>query len=82
MADDLLYVACLFRVAADQLRRLSKGPIATKRDMIVAMEMYCYEDQLKTGPAFPPDQCQETANLLEDFADKLEVLRRSSRRPT
>jgi len=82
MADDLLCVACLFRAAAEQLRRLSKGPIRTKRDTIVVMEMYCYDDKLKSGPAFPPDQCQETANLLEDFADKLEVLSRSARQPT
>jgi hypothetical protein len=82
MADDLLCVACLFRAAADQLRRLSKGPIRTTRDTIVVMEMYVCEDQLKLEPALPPDQCQETANLLEDFADKLEVLGRSSRQPT
>jgi hypothetical protein len=79
MADGLLEIACLFRAAADQLRRLSKGPIRTKRDTIVAMEAYLYEDQMKSEPAFPPDQCQETANLLEEFAHKLEALMRSSR---
>ena len=34
---------------------------------------------MKSEPAFPPDQCQETANLLEEFADKLEALIRSPR---
>jgi len=79
MTDDLFYIAWLFRVAAGQLRRLSRGPIRTKRDTIVAMETYVYQDQMKSAPAFPPDQCQETANLLEEFADKLEALRRPSR---
>jgi hypothetical protein len=79
MTDDLLYVAWLFRAAASQLQRLSRGSIRTKRDTIVAMETYVYQDQVKSAPAFPPDRCQETANLLEEFADKLEALRRGSR---
>jgi hypothetical protein len=79
MADDLLEIARLFRAAAGQLRRLSKGQIRTKRDTIVAMEAYLYKDQMKSEPAFPPDQCQETANLLDEFADKIEALMRSSR---
>jgi hypothetical protein len=33
---------------------------------------------MRVAPAFPPDRCQETANLLEEFADKLEALIRSS----
>ena len=28
---------------------------------------------MKSELAFPPDQCQETTNLLEEFADKLEA---------
>jgi hypothetical protein len=79
MADDLLEIARLFRAAAGQLRRLSKGQIRTKRDTIAAMEAYLYKDQMKSEPAFPPDQCQETANLLDEFADKIEALMRSSR---
>jgi len=79
MTDDLLYVACLFHAAAGQPRRLSKGAIRTKRDAIVAMETYVYQDQMNSAPAFPPDRCQETANLLEEFAGKLEALRRGSR---
>jgi hypothetical protein len=74
MADDLLEIACLFRAAAVPLRRLSKGPIRTKRDTIVAIEPYLYKDQMRSEPAFPPDQCLVTANLLEEFADKLEAL--------
>jgi len=62
-----------------QLRRLSKGSIRTKRDTMVAMETYLYQDRMKSAPAFPPDRCQETANLLEEFADKLEALIRSAR---
>jgi hypothetical protein len=34
------------------------------------MEAYLYRDQMKSEPTFPPDQCQEAANLLEEFADK------------
>jgi len=79
MTDDLLYVVWLFRAAAGQLRRLSRRPIRTKRDTIVAMETYVHDDQMKSAPAFTPDQCQETANLLEEFADKLEALRHPSR---
>jgi len=79
MTDDLLYVACLFRAAGGQLRRLSRGPIRTKRDTMVAIEAYVYQDRMKSAPAFPPDRCRETANLLEEFADKLEALLRSAR---
>ena len=80
MPDDLCQIACLFRAAADQLRRLSTGPIRTKRDTIVAIEAYLYQDQMRSAPAFPPDRCQETADLLEEFADNLEALTGSSRR--
>jgi hypothetical protein len=79
MPDDLLEIECLFRAAAAQLRRLSKGAIRTNRDTIVAIEAYFYEDRIRTEPAFPPDQCQETANMLEEFADKIEALAGSSR---
>ena len=71
--DDLWQIACLFRAAAGQLRRLSTGPIRTKRDTIVAIEAYLYKDQMRSAPAFPPDRCQETADLLEEFADNLEA---------
>ena len=80
MPDDLCQIACLFRAAAGQLRRLSTGPIRTKRDTIVAIEAYLYKDQMRSAPAFPPDRCQETADLLEEFADNLEALTGSSRR--
>ena len=79
MPDDLRKIAGLFRATAAQLRRLSKGAIRTKRDTIVAIEAYLYQDQMRSEPAFPPDQCLEAANLLEEFADKLEVLIESSR---
>ena len=79
MAEELLAIATLFRVTAAQLRRLAKGPIRTEHDTIVAVEAYLYRDQTKLERAFPPDQCQETANLLEEFADKLEALIRSPR---
>jgi hypothetical protein len=78
MADDLSEIACLFRAAARQLRTLSRGPIRTRRDKTLAIEAYLYKNQMRLAPAFPPDRCQETANLLEDFADKLEALMRSS----
>ena len=79
MAEQLLVTATLFRVTAAELRGLAKGPIQTEHDTIVAVEAYLYKDQMKSEPAFPPDQCQETANLLEEFADKLEDLIRSPR---
>ena len=78
--DDLCQIACLFRAAAGQLRRLSTGLIRTKRDTIVAIEAYLYKDQMRSSPAFPPDRCQETADLLEEFADNLEALTGSSQR--
>jgi hypothetical protein len=34
---------------------------------------------MRSAPAFPPDRCQETADLLEEFADNLEALTGSSR---
>jgi hypothetical protein len=37
------------------------------------MEAYLYKDQMKSEPAFPPDQCQETANLLEEFARRARI---------
>ena len=80
MPDDLRQIACLFRAAACHLRRLSTGPIRTKRDTIVAIEAYLHKDQVRSALAFPPDRCQETANLLEEFADNLEALTGSSRR--
>ena len=79
MPDDLCQIAWLFRAAAGQLRRLSMGAIRTKRDTIVAIEAYLYKDQMRSAPAFPPDRCQETADLLEEFADNLEALTGSSR---
>jgi hypothetical protein len=80
MADELLEIACLFRAAAGQLRRLSAGPIRTMSDTTVVIEAYLYENQMRLAPAFPADRCRETANLLEEFADALESLIRSSRR--
>lgn len=80
MPDDWLEIARLFRATAAQLRRLGMAPIRTKHDTIVAIEAYLYKDQMRSAPAFPPDQCQETANLLEEFADNLEALTGSSRR--
>ncbi len=80
MPDDLRQIACLFRAAAGQVRRLSTGTIRTKRDTIVAIEAYLYQDQIRSAPAFPPDRCQETAHLLEELADHLEALAGTSRR--
>jgi hypothetical protein len=46
----------------------------TEQDTIVAIEAYLYKGQLRSEPAFPPDRCKETANLLEEFASKLEAI--------
>ena len=80
MADELLEIADLFRAAASQLRRLSTEPIRTKRDRTVVIEAYLYNNQMRLAPAFPPDRCRETANLLEEFADTLEAVIHSPRR--
>jgi hypothetical protein len=80
VANDLSEIACLFRVAAAQLRRLSQGRIRTRRDTTIAIEAYLYKNQMRSALAFPPDRCQETANLLEEFAASLEALIRSSQR--
>ena len=79
MAEQLLKIATLFRVTAAELRRLARGPIRTERDTIVAVEAYLHRNQVRTAEAFPPDQCLETANLLEEFADKLQALSRPPR---
>jgi hypothetical protein len=57
---------------------MSKGPIRTSRDTTFAIELYLHEDQMRLVSAFLPDQCLETANLLEALADRLDVLNRSS----
>ena len=82
MADDLSEIASSFRAAAVQLRRLTQGPIRTKRDTTIAIEAYLYGTEMRLAPAFPPDRCQEIANMLEEFADKLEALVPTSQRGT
>jgi len=82
MPDDLREIAGQFRATAAQLRRLSMGPIRTNRDIVVAIEAYLYEDQMRSAQAFPTDQCKETANLLEEFAAKLEAICARSRSGT
>ncbi len=79
MAEQLIKIATLFRVAAAELRRLARGPIQSERDTIVAVEAYLHRNQVRTADAFPPDQCLETANLLEEFADKLQAISRPPR---
>lgn len=80
MADDLSEIARSFRAAAAQLRWLSQGRIRATRDTTPAIEAYLYKNQMRLAPAFPPDRCQETANLLEEFAASLEALIHSSQR--
>src|ERR1700730_8383575 len=70
MTNELLKLAKLFRLTAIQLRRLADGPIPKNRDLLIAIEAYLYRNQLRTKAAFPRDQCLETANLLEAFADR------------
>jgi hypothetical protein len=74
MVSDLLDIASLFRATATQLRRLGRSPMQTKHDSIIAIEAYLHEGQIRSASAFPPDQCKETANLLEEFAAKLEAI--------
>ena len=76
MKEELMRLAKLFRITASQLRRLGEGPILHDNSSLVATEAYFYKDQLRTATAFPPDQCLETANRLEEFAVKLAALGR------
>jgi hypothetical protein len=50
---------------------LAKDPIRTERTTTFVIEAYLYAEEIRTADAFPPDLCLETANLLEEFADKL-----------
>jgi hypothetical protein len=74
MVGNLVDIASLFRATATRLRELGGSPMRTKQDTIIAIEGYLHEGQIRTAPAFPPDQCKETANLLEEFAAKLEAI--------
>ena len=82
MAGDLLDIASMFRATATRLRELGGSPMRTEHDTIVAIEAYLHKGQIRSAPAFPPDQCKETANLLEEFAAKLEAICVQSRSGT
>ena len=79
MTEELMRLAKLFRITASQLRRLAEGPIRHDNSSLVAIEAYFYKNQLRKASAFPPDQCLETANRLEEFALKLAALGRPKR---
>jgi hypothetical protein len=76
MKEELMRLAKLFRLTASQLRRLAEGPIQHDNSSLVAIEAYFYKNQLRSATAFPPDQCLEAANRLEEFAVKLTALGR------
>ena len=74
MIDEALEIAESFQMAARQLRRLGRGPLQNGADSISSREIYRFGDKIRLAPSFPHDVCFETANKLEDFARKLEVL--------
>ena len=82
MTEELMTLAKLFRITASQLRRLAEGPIRHDNSSLVVIEGYFYKNQLRGAAAFPPDQCLETANRLEEFANKLAALGRPKREPS
>jgi hypothetical protein len=79
MDSELQKIGVLFRVTAGQLRRLGKGPIRTERNSTSVIEAYLYSNEIRTAAAFPPDRCVEAANLLEEFAERLEAAARLPR---
>ncbi len=74
MTDEVMKIAKLFRITADQLRRLGRGPIQKDHSSLKVIEAYLFNNKVRTAAAFPHDQCFETANRPEEFAAKLEVL--------
>jgi len=80
MRDEIMKIAELFHVTAGQLRRLGRGPITKDEGSLTVIEAYVFKDEMRTANAFPHDQCFETANRLEEFAQKLEALNRQKRR--
>ena len=59
--------AAVLREAAAILRRLAEP---SKRTVL---EAYLYDAAPRLAQAFAPDRCREAANLLEEFAEKLEA---------
>ena len=74
MTDEVMKIAKLFQITAYQLRRLGRGPIEKDHSSVTVMEAYEFNNKIRTTAAFPHDRCFETANLLEEFASKLEVV--------
>jgi hypothetical protein len=74
MTNELLKLATLFRVTADQLRRLAAGLIRVGGGSLTVMDACVYQDTFKTTEAFPPERCLEAANLLDEFARTLQAL--------
>jgi hypothetical protein len=77
MAEELLKIVTLFRMTTTVLRTLARDGLKTGGNTILTIEAYLHQDELRTADAFPPDRCLETANLLEEFADKLLAVARS-----
>jgi hypothetical protein len=74
MTEEVMKIAKLFQITAYQLRRLGRGPIEKDHSSLGVMEAYEFNNKIRTTAAFPRDICFETANLLEEFARKLEVV--------
>ena len=77
MTEELIKIATLFRMTATALRALSRDKLKTRSHIVLTIEAYLHHDELRTADAFPPDRCLETANLLEEFADKLLAVART-----
>jgi hypothetical protein len=74
MTNELLKLATLFRVTANQLRRLASGTLRSSGGSLTVIEAYVYQETIKTTEAFLPDRCREAANILEEFANTLQAL--------
>ncbi len=74
LIEEALEVAELFRTAAQQLRRLGRGPFKSGYDSLSSRHIYRFAGKIKFSPSFPHDVCFETANRLEEFAATLQIL--------
>ena len=66
--DELLKTAALMRETAKSLRGIAGS------DLAWTTLAYMREGRPRTAPALPADRFNETAALLDDFAETLEAL--------
>jgi|HubBroStandDraft_5_1064220.scaffolds.fasta_scaffold493473_1 hypothetical protein len=74
LIDDVLEIAETFHLAAQQLRRIGRGPIKNLHHSLGSIHVYRFGERVRTTRSFPRDVCFETANRLEEYAYTLERL--------